>query len=76
MRPETAYAQSIREDLAALGLVGRYDARHIEAYMRLEHPTLDGLSPRQFRSEVAIAAQCVDAAGTADAEACARSFGL
>lgn len=76
MRRETQYAQSIREDLAALGFIGRYGARHVEAYMRIEHPTLDALSPRQFRSEVAVAAECVDAAGPADAEALALSFGL
>ena len=40
--------------------------RFIEAWMRLEHPTLNGLGP----------AQCVKAATNADNEALAKSFGL
>jgi hypothetical protein len=56
--------------------VGRYDPRHVEAYMRLEHPTLDGLSPRAFRAEIQVACACIDEAGGAAAESCARSFAL
>lgn len=70
------YADMIRETLAKQGFVGQYDPRHIEAYMRLEHSTLDGLSKRQFDSEVALARTCVDVGGSLGAEACAQSFGL
>lgn len=69
------YQQMIREILAKIGRA-EIDPRHIEAYMRLEHPTLDGLSATQLRREVAISVKCVDAAGLAEAEACAASFGL
>lgn len=70
------YADSIRHELAAMGFVGMFDPRHVEAYMRLEHSTLDGLSAAQFRSEVAMAAECIRAGGVADAEGLALSYGL
>lgn len=70
------YEQPIREHLASLGFIGKYDPRHIEAFMRLEHPTLDGLGKQQFRREVAIAAACVDEAGRDESEMCAESYGL
>ena len=52
------------------------DPRHIEAWMRLEHPTLDGLSAAEFEREVDEAAALVRAAGTTESEALAASFGL
>jgi hypothetical protein len=76
MAHESAYQRYIREDLKALGLGDRIDPRHIEAFMRLEHSTLDGLSPAQFRAEVKLSADCVIIGGRAGAEECARSFGL
>jgi hypothetical protein len=53
-----------------------YDPRHIEAYMRLAHSTLSGLSDRQFRAEVRLCKRCIDEAGKDAAERCALSFGL
>lgn len=73
---ESLYQQRIRLRLAETGHVGKYDPRHIEAYMRLEHSTLDGLSARQFADEVEVSRQCVDAGGSADAENLALSYGL
>ena len=52
------------------------DPRHIEAYMRLEHSTLDGLADWQFADEVAIGVACIEQGGVEAAEQCARSFGL
>lgn len=69
------YQQMIRETLAKQGRIGT-DPRHIEAFMRLEHSTLDGLARWQFDAEVALAVDCIDAGGMANAEACALSFGL
>ena len=66
----------IREDLARLGRVGAADPRHIEAWMRLEHPTLDGLSPQQFRDEVNAALACIEAGPLAESESLAQSCGL
>ncbi len=72
----SAYQQLIRETMARLGRIGAADPRHVEGYMRLEHSTLDGLSPRQFDDEVEIGIECVRADGTTNAEALAQSFGL
>jgi hypothetical protein len=53
-----------------------YDPRHIEAYMRVAHSTLDSLSNVEFRREVLLCAMCVEEGGTEAAEACAKSFGI
>mgnify|MGYP001616081652 CR=1 FL=1 len=65
------YQNAIRERLAAIGRIGAADPRHVEAWMRLEHPTLDSLSRAQFTAEVEIALQCISAGPTADSEALA-----
>ena len=71
----SGYQQTIRETAARLGLVG-VNPRHVEAWMRLEHPTLDGLSRSRFRDEVEVAIACIDRAGDDRSESLARSFGL
>ena len=70
------YTQAIREALARAGRVGAADARHVEAWMRLERGCLDGLSAGQFQSEVEIALQCIAAASAQENESLAESFGL
>ncbi len=72
---KSLYADRIREVAARIGHVGT-DPRHVEAYMRLGHSTLDGLSAREFASEVRLGCECVAAVGPVEAEACAQSFGL
>jgi len=57
-------------------LAPEYDPRHIEAYIRVEHSTLDHLTPERFRAEVRIARLCIDEGGREMAEQCARSFGF
>ena len=52
-----------------------YKPAQIEAFMRVEHSTLDGLSPQRFASEVRLACQCIDA-DPAMASRLAASFGL
>lgn len=69
------YQRVISETLAKSGHIGKYDPRHIEAYMRLEHGTLDALSRRQFDQEVEVCRQCVDA-DINGAESLALSYGL
>ena len=71
-----AYTQLIREAMARSGHVGAADPRHIEAWMRLEHGCLDGLSRSQFDAEVRIALECIAAAPLADSESLATSMGL
>ena len=53
-----------------------YDPRHIEAYMRLQHATLNSLTRRQFTAEVRLCRACVDEGGIDAAKRCAQSFGL
>ena len=52
------------------------DPRHIEAWMRLEHPTLDGLSRAEFERAIDDAVVAIAAAGPDESEALAASFGL
>ena len=52
------------------------DPRHVEGYMRLEHGTLDQLTPEQFRAEVALAVACIAEGGIDAAEKLAQSYGL
>mgnify|MGYP001568729864 CR=1 FL=1 len=66
----------ITEHLAAQRLTGRYDPRHIESFMRLQHSTLDHLSPGEWAREERIARECIDVGGTTEAESLARSEGL
>lgn len=58
------------------GLVPDEDPAHVEAWMRLEHPTLDALSAETFAREVAVAVECIHAAGVDQCDALARSYGL
>jgi hypothetical protein len=69
------YADTIRVECAHLGRVGA-NPRHVEAWMRLEHGTLGHLDKAAFRREVETALALIDAAGDADSESLARSFGL
>jgi hypothetical protein len=66
-----SFYETIIRDLSPAG-----DPRHVEAYMRLEHGTLDRLSPQQFRAEVALAVACIAEGGTEAAEKLAKSYGL
>jgi hypothetical protein len=72
----SAYRQMIRETMARTGHVATADPRHVEAWMRLQHGCLDGLSSQQFTDEVSIALRCVAAGPLSNSEALAASFGL
>jgi len=50
--------------------------RHIEAWMRVKHPTLDNLYPEEFAEDVLIAAACIDEVGDEESEELAQSMGL
>jgi hypothetical protein len=69
------YRNTIRETAARLGRIGT-NPRHVEAWMRVEHGTLDWMDPERFSTEVEIALACLDRAGDDRSEALARSFGL
>jgi len=74
MKPESAYAQTIREIAAKRGYIGT-SVRGIEAYMRLTFGTLDALSPVEFEKEICKAAHDTDADPDL-AEKLAKSYGL
>ena len=52
------------------------DPRHVEAWMRLENPTLDGLSCQGFTEAMYAALAAAIDAGHEASEALAASFGL
>lgn len=52
------------------------EPRYVEAWMRLEHGTLDALTPERFESEVCIANACIAASTVKQSEELARSYGL
>lgn len=70
MTHKTPYSDQIAR------LAPGYDPRHVEAYMRVEHGTLDALSPSRFLEEVTLAIACIEEGGKAMAGEVARSFGF
>ena len=70
------YQETIRNELARMGYIGKYDPRHIEAFMRLQYGCLDHLSIETFRDEIRIGIGCIEEGGLETAESCAQSFGL
>jgi hypothetical protein len=70
------YQKFIKMELAKNGFIGKYDARHIEGYMRLQNGCLDGLGKARFNHEVKISMECIDADGIENAESLAKSYGL
>lgn len=73
--PRSLYAARITDTLASLGLVG-VDPALVEAWMRLEHGTLDHLAGRAWTAEVVTAAECVRIAEPEDTRALAASYNL
>lgn len=55
---------------------GRVQARHVEAWMRVEHATLDALPMREFATEVRTAVACALAEPADVSERLARAVGL
>jgi hypothetical protein len=68
------YQQAIREELARMGRIG-VAPRHIEAFMRVEHSTLDGIT--NFAAAVRKAVRDYDAEdGASIGDRLAKSYGL
>jgi hypothetical protein len=57
-------------------LAPSYDPRHIEAFMRSEHGTLDHLTLSRFKQEVRTAITCIREGGIEFAEKLAKSYGF
>jgi hypothetical protein len=71
---KSLYQRMIDDRLGPLAEI--VDARHVEAWMRVEHPTLDALSHAEFSVEVCAAVECIAEAGAIESESLAQSFGL
>ena len=67
------YRDLIRETLARQGRIGT-DPYWVEAWMRVEHGTLDHLGGTDWDDEVRLAVACVDRQTTESNEAMARSL--
>lgn len=52
------------------------DPRHVEAWMRLQHPILGSLDRAAFNAAVITAAYAVERAGPAESEALATALGV
>lgn len=61
-RGASAYAPLIKKVAAELGRPS-VNPRWVEAFMRLEYPSLNGVSTESFEREVAVAISCIDALG-------------
>jgi hypothetical protein len=74
----TVYQEKIREILRRL--VGsesdKVDLRHVEAWIRANHATLDGLSDVEFEQETILAYRIAVIVMRSTSETLARSFGL
>lgn len=57
-------------------LNSKADPRHVEAWIRIEHPTLDHLTQKDFRKEVPVALECLEANGLDRSEELATSMGI
>jgi len=66
----SSYAAAIAQ------LAPDHDPAHVEAWMRLKHPTLDGLDAAHFAREVDVAISCITTAGLQECDELAHSFGL
>ena len=73
----TIYQQMIKETLAKMGRVDAMkDAHVVEAWMRLEHGTLDALGGARWTRAVREAIECYDTASIEESEGLAKSYGL
>lgn len=69
------YKERIELTLKVLGRP-EVDPGHIEAWMRMDHGTLDGLSPRDFRQAVKVGVEAVDQCGEKLSQEVASTYGL
>lgn len=74
-RGNSGYAHAIISVAEKLGRPN-VNPRWVEAFMRLEYPSLNSVCTESFEREVAAAIGCIDALGPEEAERCAKSFGL
>lgn len=69
------YQGMIRKELEFFGHYN-IDPRHVEAMMRMNHKTLDSLSPELFIHEILTNVECLKYINPELVEETAKSFGL
>jgi hypothetical protein len=69
------YQNLIKTLLAEIGRP-EVNARHVEGWMRAQHPTPDHLDRRAFKKEVKLAVKCIDGPEGAISEELAKSYGI
>lgn len=69
----TIYQEAIQRQYPELT---ERECAYVEAWMRLEHPSLNGVSPDTFRREVNLSVICLRQVALEENEALALSFGL
>jgi hypothetical protein len=72
--PSYGYAREIA--MLAPRALSTDEIRWVEAWMRVEHSTLNHLSRAQAKKEIDIALECIAASPASDSERLAQSFGL
>jgi hypothetical protein len=72
---DRGYGKIIAE-LASKDVPADLDARHVEAFLRLQYHTLNHLDRATFRREIKIAIACIAEGGLEEAETLAESYGL
>lgn len=75
MNTASPHNRFLRQRLDALGLPTE-DPRHVEAWIRVAHQTLDALSAEEFDGEILTAVATARQAGYAMNERLAASFGI
>jgi hypothetical protein len=75
-KKRSPYHKTIKDALDKAGILGKYDPRHIEAFLRVHYGTLDHLSMEDFIREMPICIDAINEGGVETAEAIAQSEGL
>lgn len=68
------YRRMIQTTLSLLNQ--QADPAHVEAWMRVENPTLDAMTPTRWVREVRAAVECIESEDIAVSDDLARSYGL
>jgi hypothetical protein len=75
MERKSPYFLAIEAQLKKMGK--NHNPRHVEAYMRCEHSTLNGLSLPRFNKAIKVAVSQLEADNDVEfAETVAKSYGL
>lgn len=72
----TEYATKCAYERLIRGIAPDLNPRHVEAFLRVNNPTLDHLNLDDFRAEIKVARTAIAEVGDAAAEQLALSMGV